>query len=191
MADPTCAHCGADVMKSNWPDCCKGSTPAAEDELLGDPGHVHEYGPWEEGVNRQWRHCACGAAEGRTREQPVTTVNPGEALFVAPYGVKMLRETLTTVEKLLQRHEPMAANHLMTVAFLIRQCDAHRPLGSDGKHGDQHTATCGCDEPRQLRLPHPHQHGLCGCGHLGMAHEWTPVDDRCNLCACDGWSAPR
>jgi predicted unusual protein kinase regulating ubiquinone biosynthesis (AarF/ABC1/UbiB family) len=25
-------------------------------------------------------------------------------------------------------------------------CDAHRPLGPDGKHGDRHTKTCGCDE---------------------------------------------
>ena len=24
--------------------------------------------------------------------------------------------------------------------------DQHRPLGTDGKHGDLHTATCGCDD---------------------------------------------
>lgn len=27
---------------------------------------------------------------------------------------------------------------------LCDQIDVHRPLGRDGKHGDLHTATCGC-----------------------------------------------
>lgn len=35
------------------------------------------------------------------------------------------------------------------VARLQVLCDAidvHRPLGSDGKHGDRHTPSCGCDD---------------------------------------------
>ncbi len=27
---------------------------------------------------------------------------------------------------------------------LINVLDLHRPLGSDGTHGDRHTPTCGC-----------------------------------------------
>jgi hypothetical protein len=29
---------------------------------------------------------------------------------------------------------------------LCDQIDVHRPLGPDGKHGDRHTVTCGCEE---------------------------------------------
>jgi hypothetical protein len=32
------------------------------------------------------------------------------------------------------------------IGCIIDACDAHRPLGPDGKHGDRHTKTCGCDE---------------------------------------------
>ncbi len=28
---------------------------------------------------------------------------------------------------------------------LIDHLDLHRPLGPDGKHGDRHTPTCGCE----------------------------------------------
>ena len=29
--------------------------------------------------------------------------------------------------------------------LLISAIDRHRPIGPDGKHGDRHTLTCGCD----------------------------------------------
>jgi hypothetical protein len=29
---------------------------------------------------------------------------------------------------------------------LCDQIDVHRPLGRDGKHGDLHTPTCGCED---------------------------------------------
>jgi hypothetical protein len=32
------------------------------------------------------------------------------------------------------------------VQALIDQIDVHRPLGSDGKHGNRHTPTCGCED---------------------------------------------
>ena len=32
------------------------------------------------------------------------------------------------------------------IGSLIKDLDGHRPLGPDGKHGDLHTATCGCDD---------------------------------------------
>lgn len=31
------------------------------------------------------------------------------------------------------------------IGMLINQIDEHRPLGVNGKHGDRHTPTCGCD----------------------------------------------
>lgn len=36
---------------------------------------------------------------------------------------------------------------------LINSVDLQRPLGPDGKHGERHTATCGCpDVPLKLRV---------------------------------------
>lgn len=49
------------------------------------------------------------------------------------------------------------------VDVLVEMIDRHRPLGSDGTHGDLHTETCGCE---QVEGPHsracgirPHPHG--------------------------------
>lgn len=63
-------------------------------------------------------------------------------------SVKMLRETLCIAQSLIgntpyndYRREHDAAR----LSELIRECDRHRPLGSDGKHGNLHTPTCGCE----------------------------------------------
>lgn len=32
------------------------------------------------------------------------------------------------------------------IQHLINVLDLHRPLGVDGKHGDLHTPTCGCED---------------------------------------------
>jgi hypothetical protein len=29
---------------------------------------------------------------------------------------------------------------------LVEEIDRHRPSGSDGKHGNLHTTTCGCED---------------------------------------------
>lgn len=39
------------------------------------------------------------------------------------------------------------------IKSLISQIDQHRPLGPDGKHGNRHTATCGCDPTYPFPLP--------------------------------------
>lgn len=31
------------------------------------------------------------------------------------------------------------------IGRLVNLLDLHRPIGNDGKHGDKHTPTCGCD----------------------------------------------
>lgn len=42
------------------------------------------------------------------------------------------------------------------VDVLINMIDRHRPLGSNGKHGDLHTDTCGCvDKPSSIRPAAP------------------------------------
>lgn len=62
---------------------------------------------------------------------------------------KMLRETLCVAQAVVARSTTDADRrheHVARISRLITECDRHRPLGPDGKHGDRHTATCGCDD---------------------------------------------
>lgn len=61
---------------------------------------------------------------------------------------KMLRETLCVAQSrfgnsLLDEDRKM--EHINRLQRLINECDRHRPLGPDGKHGNLHTLTCGCE----------------------------------------------
>ncbi len=38
------------------------------------------------------------------------------------------------------------------IEHLIGVLHSHRPVGSNGKHGDLHTPTCGCDDTASPRL---------------------------------------
>lgn len=65
--------------------------------------------------------------------------------------VKMLRETLCEAQSLITIWMPDGyMHHLGHLQKLINECDKHRPLGPDGKHGNRHTDTCGCEDK-----PHP------------------------------------
>lgn len=63
-------------------------------------------------------------------------------------SLKMLRETLSAVQ-----NGAMGARrgeHSERIGRIIAEIDRQRPLGSNGKHGDLHTATCGClERPEQ------------------------------------------
>jgi hypothetical protein len=59
---------------------------------------------------------------------------------------KMLRETLCVAQTHVGLSgDSRAQEHVERLGRLIEQLDVHRPLGPDGKHGDRHTATCGCE----------------------------------------------
>ena len=60
-------------------------------------------------------------------------------------SVKMLRENLCR-QQVGQNWPSQIAS---AVDVLIDMCDKHRPLGVDGRHGDLHTATCGCVDVRE------------------------------------------
>ena len=69
--------------------------------------------------------------------------------YTLPDGPKMLRETLCMAQAAIGetfRLAPRAREHLDRLQRLIDECDRHRPIGNDGKHGDRHTPTCGCDD---------------------------------------------
>lgn len=64
-------------------------------------------------------------------------------------GPKMLRETLCVAQARIGNSpldEGRKREHIARLQRLIDACDAHRPLGPDGKHGDRHTPTCGCQD---------------------------------------------
>jgi hypothetical protein len=66
-----------------------------------------------------------------------------------PDSPKMLRETLCVASARIAqsgRDEDRLEEHLNRISRLINECDRHRPLGVDGKHGDLHTPTCGCED---------------------------------------------
>lgn len=68
--------------------------------------------------------------------------------YIVPDGPKMLRETLCIAQ--LQISEFFIGDrkyeHMARLQRLINACDYHRPLGPDGKHGNLHTDSCGCED---------------------------------------------
>jgi hypothetical protein len=71
--------------------------------------------------------------------------------YQVPDGPKMLRETLCVAQTRIGNSPDLFDEHRMhehieRLQRLIDACDVHRPLGPDGKHGDRHTATCGCED---------------------------------------------
>jgi hypothetical protein len=80
-------------------------------------------------------------------ERPVTTS------YTVPDGPKMLRETLCVAAGVIGRapDDGRKREHVDRLQRLINECDRHRPIGPNGKHGDRHTLTCGCEDV----LPEP------------------------------------
>ncbi|GGN86298.1 hypothetical protein GCM10010112_67670 [Actinoplanes lobatus] len=69
--------------------------------------------------------------------------------YEIPDSPKMLRETLCVAQTRIGASglDPdRTREHVLRLQRLIDECDRHRPLGQDGKHGDRHTPTCGCDD---------------------------------------------
>lgn len=64
-----------------------------------------------------------------------------------PDSPKMIRETLCVAQSAIAVFlaGPRNQEHIQRLQRLIDECDRHRPLGPDGRHGDRHTPTCGCD----------------------------------------------
>jgi hypothetical protein len=65
--------------------------------------------------------------------------------YEIPDGPKMLRETLCLAQSAMLSL-PVSRHHVARLQRLINECDRHRPLGPDGKHGSLHTPTCGCED---------------------------------------------
>lgn len=69
--------------------------------------------------------------------------------LTVPDSPKMIREALCLAQSLIgqgQANRDRKDAHIALLGRLIDECDRHRPLGPDGKHGDRHTPTCGCED---------------------------------------------
>jgi hypothetical protein len=64
------------------------------------------------------------------------------ALHVHDEHLKSLREMLCAMQ-VSYRDNPY---RLSLIDELCGEIDRHRPIGPDGKHGDRHTDTCGCED---------------------------------------------
>jgi hypothetical protein len=68
---------------------------------------------------------------------------------------KALRETLCIAQARIAAagvDKDRQGRDIANLQALIDECDRHRPLGPDGKHGDLHTPTCGCEDAPQWCL---------------------------------------
>ena len=88
---------------------------------------------WDNGLKHD--RCPLGVAEAAIAE-----VREIHRIVSPHWRPKTLREKLCQQEPHAPDDETREA-----IARLIAILDRHRPLGSDGKHGDLHTATCGCE----------------------------------------------
>ena len=61
--------------------------------------------------------------------------------------LKMLREDLCRLQNLTNSSKITNYQKISErLQHLINEIDKHRPLGSDGKHNNLHTPTCGCED---------------------------------------------
>ncbi|QHB37218.1 hypothetical protein QDA03_gp23 [Microbacterium phage Terij] len=76
-------------------------------------------------------------------------------LRIHPIALKGTRETLCIAQAALRATLSPRADeyevgyhltHIDRLQRLVAEIDRHRPLGADGKHGDLHTPTCGCED---------------------------------------------
>ena len=121
---------------------CAGVTRVADDLASALSGSTRIRGTVEDG----YRY-----VEGRLRALLDGTPSPASSgiTLTVPDSPKMLRETLCIAQALVIREsldQGRANADVGRLQRLIDECDRHRPLGPDGKHGDRHTPTCGCED---------------------------------------------
>ena len=66
--------------------------------------------------------------------------------YTVPVSPKSMREAMCVATTSLGRAGEVMDPFVKSMETLIRECDRHRPRGADGKHGDLHTPTCGCED---------------------------------------------
>jgi len=116
-------------------------------------------------------------------------------LFQLTDSLKMLHETLCVAAAAIGHSEvggSRTEEHIDRISRVLAEIDRQRPLAPNGKHGNLHTATCGCEDKHDWRneidtalVERNHldvfEPGVCerkGCGHYAYIH-----DSKC-VCGC-------
>lgn len=119
--------------------------------------------------------------------QPVPA--PCRPHLVLTDSLKGVRETLCVAATAIN-HSPdfrsRAASDSALIGRLIAEIDRQRPLGPDGKHGERHTETCGCERPG---LHCVHWHDGDSCCRCGDPRD-PGVCQGCGSSDCEGCGGP-
>ena len=119
----------------SWPGSLDGSGLA-----------VYVDGQWAGAVYANGKGYSHWDTEGATI-RPLRVLADDEYAYVIPDSPKMLCETLCVAQARIGNSsydEGRKREHIDRLQRLIDECDRHRPVGTDGKHGDRHTSTCWC-----------------------------------------------
>ena len=117
---------------------------------------------------------------------------PCRPTLVLTDSLKGVRETLCVAQAAL-RKLPLGysaggsiEHHRAVLGRLIAEIDRLRPLGPDGKHGELHTETCGCERPG---LHCVHWHDGDSCCRCGDPRD-PGVCQGCGSTDCEGCGGP-
>ncbi|MBL5975355.1 MAG: hypothetical protein D3X82_16805 [Candidatus Leucobacter sulfamidivorax] len=126
------------------------------------------------------RHRRAVSCEWSNESTPVCTPDPDQrdeleapksaTISIEPSLVKMTIEALNAAYAHLPLDNDQYRPYLLE---LSKQLGKHRPVGADGKHGDLHTETCGCEEKpfwRHKNAPcdvHPSLSEAIRCDYCG------------------------
>ena len=120
------------------------------------------------------------------------TVEPCRPTLVLADSLKSVRETLCVAQHAVNQLPDgysaggSALHHSELIGRLIAEIDRQRPLGPNGKHGELHTETCGCERPG-LHCVHWHDgDNCCRCG----APRDPNVCQGCGSSDCPGCQGP-
>lgn len=99
-------------------------------------------------------------------------------------SIKALRETLCIAQSAIgeRQYDVFRKKHdIGTIQELIADCDRQRPLAANGKHGNMHTPTCGCEDKGLSVMwdPLPSEkilHGVLNRGEMKVT--WCGEDAR-------------
>jgi hypothetical protein len=119
----------------------------------------------------------------------VTHTNPAPCRphLVLSHSLKTTREALCVAQTALGAiagWRYTASSDLLQ--GLINEIDRQRPLGPDGKHGELHTETCGCERPG---LHCVHWHDGDACCRCGDPRD-PGVCQGCGSTDCEGCGGP-
>jgi hypothetical protein len=134
----------------------------------------------------------CRRPANRVTSVLVTHTEPAPCRphLVLSDSLKMIRETLCVAQAAIG-YSPFAMStrvdeHRDRIGRIINEIDRQRPLGPDGKHGELHTETCGCERPG---LHCVHWHDGDNCCRCGDPRD-PGVCQGCGSSDCEGCGGP-